>query len=185
MLLTVGVVSISQLGRDSSTAFWVGIQIVPAIGSGFLLNTLLPAFQASTLETDQAAATSAWAFSRVFGLVWGIAVAGAVFNTYTKEYAHMVDDPALRELLSDGSAYSSATRDFLLQIPEPTRGQVQEVFLLALRKVFIISVAFGGFGALTTIFEKDIPLRVELDTQYGLEEREKESKAVPETAEGS
>lgn len=174
LLNTAGIGSIAALHEDSSTATWVLIQIVPAVGSGFLLNTLLPAFQASTAEADQAAATATWAFIRSFGLVWGVAVAGAVFNTYVRQYADLVADPTVRSVLSSGDAYGSATRAFVMQFEEPTRSEIQRVFLKALKKVFVISTAFGGAALVAALFEKEIPLRKELDTEYGLEERTKE-----------
>lgn len=173
LLTTVGVGLISLLKTDSNTGVWVGIQIMPAVGSGLLISTLLPAFQASLAEKDQAAATATWSFVRTFGMVWGIAIAGTVLNSFTKQYAYMVDNEVVRELLSNGDAYASGTQHFVMQFPEPIQSQIREVFLLALRKVFIISVAFGGTGFILALFEKDVPLRKGLDTEYGLEERKK------------
>ncbi|KAH8895394.1 MFS general substrate transporter [Thozetella sp. PMI_491] len=179
-LMTAGVAAISVLQRDSTAAAWVGLQIVPAIGSGALISTLLPAFQASLDEKDQASATATWSFIRTFGMAWGIAVAGTVMNTYTKQYAYMVDNPAVQQLLSNGDAYASATRAFVLMFPEPVQSQIREVFLLALRKVFLISVAFGGTAFVLALLEKDIPLRKILDTKYGLEEKKKRNNSSVE-----
>lgn len=178
LLMTVGIGTFALLEKDTSTAAWVLIQAVPSIGSGFLLSTLLPAFQASLEEADQAVATGSWSFSRSFGLIWGVAVAGAVFNSYVKQYSSLIDDPAVREILISGDAYGSATRAFIMQFDEPTREQIREVFLRALKKVFVISVAFGGTAFIAALFEKDVPLRKELETEYGLEEREKTDKDV-------
>ncbi|KIL85722.1 hypothetical protein FAVG1_11217 [Fusarium avenaceum] len=170
-IMTVGVGMLGLLDEHSSPAAWILLQFIPAIGSGLLLNTLLPAFQASADEIDQAAATAAWAFIRSFGAVWGVAIAGSVFNSYTKQYAHMVDNEMAREALTLGDSYQSATRAFVQQFEEAVQTQIRHVFMLSLRKVYIISVAFGGFAFLLSLFEKDIPLRKELDTQYGLEEK--------------
>ncbi|CAJ0552789.1 Ff.00g008670.m01.CDS01 [Fusarium sp. VM40] len=170
-IMTVGVGMLGLLDEHSSPAAWILLQFIPAIGSGLLLNTLLPAFQASADEIDQAAATAAWAFIRSFGAVWGVAIAGSVFNSYTKQYAHMVDNEVARKALTLGDSYQSATRAFVQQFEEAVQTQIRHVFMLSLRKVYIISVAFGGFAFLLSLFEKDIPLRKELDTQYGLEEK--------------
>ncbi|PTD12582.1 Efflux pump FUS6 [Fusarium culmorum] len=156
---------------------WVLLQFLPAIGSGFLLNTLLPAFQASTEEIDQAAATGTWSFIRSLGTVWGVAIAGTVFNSYTKQYAHMIGNELAREALRSGDSYQSATRAFILQFDEETQGQLRHVFMLSLRKVYVISVAFGGLAFVLSLLEKEIPLREELDTQYGLEEKGSSKKA--------
>ncbi|KAF7551515.1 hypothetical protein G7Z17_g4944 [Cylindrodendrum hubeiense] len=181
-LLSMGGGMLALLKEDSPDAAWILIQFLPALGSGFLLSTLLPAFQASTDEIDQAAATGTWSFIRTFGMVWGVAVAGTVFNTYTKQYAHQIDNALAREHLTSGDAYASATRDFVLQFEQPVRDQVRHVFMLALRKVYVISVAFGGLAFFLGIFEKDIPLRKELDTQFGLEERDNDKDKDKEQA---
>ncbi|KPM45648.1 hypothetical protein AK830_g875 [Neonectria ditissima] len=170
-LLSLGGGMLGLLREDSSDAAWILIQFLPAIGSGFLLNTLLPAFQASTEEADQAIATGTWSFIRTFGMVWGVAVAGTIFNTYAKQYAHLVDDEVARAHLASGDAYASATKAFVLQFEQPVRDQIRHVFMLALRKVFVISVAFAGLGFALAFFEKNIPLRKELSTEYGLEEK--------------
>jgi hypothetical protein len=176
-LLTVGVASLSVLEMDSTQALWVGLQIVPAIGSGFVISTMLPAFQASLHERDQAAATATWSFMRTFGMAWGIAIAGAVMNAYASQFAYKVDDPLVRELLSGGDAYASATRSFVMQFPEPLQTQIREVFLLTLRRVYAISAAFGGTGFVLAIFEKNIKLRKSLDTEFGLEERKQQDES--------
>ncbi|KAM0559333.1 hypothetical protein ACHAPJ_004356 [Fusarium lateritium] len=179
-LMTMGVGLFGLLAEDSPTVAWVLLQFIPAIGSGFLLNTLLPAFQASTDEIDQAAATGTWSFIRSFGTVWGVAIAGTIFNSYTKQYAHMIDNELAREMLSSGDSYQSATRAFVLQFEEAVQTQIRHVFMLSLRKVYIISVAFGGLAFVLSLFEKDVPLRKELDTQYGLDEKAPVQKKVDE-----
>ncbi|CAF3600843.1 hypothetical protein FGSG_01584 [Fusarium graminearum PH-1] len=171
LIMTVGVGLFGLLDEDSPPVAWVLLQFLPAIGSGFLLNTLLPAFQASTEEIDQAAATGTWSFIRSLGTVWGVAIAGTVFNSYTKQYAHMIGNEVAREALRSGDSYQSATRAFILQFDEEAQGQLRHVFMLSLRKVYVISVAFGGLAFVLSLLEKEIPLREELDTQYGLEEK--------------
>uniref|UniRef100_A0A0D2Y4B9 Major facilitator superfamily (MFS) profile domain-containing protein n=1 Tax=Fusarium oxysporum (strain Fo5176) TaxID=660025 RepID=A0A0D2Y4B9_FUSOF len=136
-LMTLGVGLLGLLQEDSPPAAWILLQFIPAIGSGFLLNTLLPAFQAATEEEDQAAATGNWTFMRSFGSVWGVAIAGSIFNTYTKRYSHMIDNELAREMLGSGDSYQT----------------------------------FGGLAWVLSLFEKDVPLRKELDTQYGLDEK--------------
>ncbi|KAM0498707.1 hypothetical protein ACHAP8_005926 [Fusarium lateritium] len=175
-IMTLGVGLFGLLEEDSPPVAWVLVQFLPAIGSGFLLNTLLPAFQASTEEIDQAAATGTWSFIRSLGTVWGVAIAGTVFNSYTKQYAHMIDNELARETLHSGDSYQSATRAFILQFDEATQEQLCHVFMLSLRKVYVISVAFSGLAFFLSMLEKEIPLREDLDTQYGLEEKDSSKK---------
>jgi MFS family permease len=176
VFLFAGIGLLALLSPDSSTAAWVMIQAVPALGSGMLIPTLLPAFQASSTEMDQAAATGTWAFIRMFANVWGVSVAAAILNSFAKRYAHIVEDVAVRELLSNGDAYASATKRFISQIPEPVRQQVITVFHKALKHVFLFCMVFAGIPVILVWFEKEIPLRKELETEFGLQEKEKSTR---------
>lgn len=178
MFLTLGVGILALLDQHSSTAAWVLLQAPASIGAGMLITTLLPSFQASSPEIDQAAATGSWSFMRWFGYVWGVSVAGAIFSTFVKQYASSIDDATAREILSNGDAYASATKEFVMQFPEPVRSQIISVFRRALRQVFLICIAFSALSIITVFFEKDVPLRTELDTAYGLEERKKKGGEV-------
>ncbi|KAG7038216.1 MFS general substrate transporter [Colletotrichum scovillei] len=171
-LMTLGLGIWAVLDRNSSTVAWVLIQVVPAVGSGMLLNTLLPAFQAGLAEADQAAATASWSFIRSFGSIWGVAIPAAIFNTYTSSYAaQKIDDPAVRSILQHGDAYASATKAFVESFAEPTRSQIIDVFTEAMRKVFLIAIAFGGLAFLLSFLEREVELRKELETEFGLEEK--------------
>ncbi|KAK1703999.1 major facilitator superfamily domain-containing protein [Colletotrichum lupini] len=171
-LMTLGLGIWAVLDRYSSTAAWVLVQVVPAVGSGMLLNTLLPAFQAGLAEADQAAATASWSFIRSFGSIWGVAIPAAIFNTYTLSYAaQKIDDPAARGILQHGNAYASATKAFVESFDEPTRSQIIDLFTEAMRKVFLIAIAFGGLAFLLSFLEREVELRKELETEFGLEEK--------------
>ncbi|KAH8678225.1 major facilitator superfamily domain-containing protein [Xylariales sp. PMI_506] len=172
-LFTLGFGLFSLLDQDTSTAAWVWICIVPALGSGMLLNTLLPAFQASLAEADQAAATASWNFIRSLGNVWGVAIPASIYNAYVSRYAaELVRDAGARAALSTGGSYASATRAFVLSFEESVQHEVIEAIRLALQKVFLIAIAFGGLSTILALFEQDVKLRTELETEFGLEERE-------------
>ncbi|KAI1374781.1 MFS general substrate transporter [Hypoxylon crocopeplum] len=171
-LFTLGIGLFSIMDQNTSTAAWVWINIVAALGTSLLTNTLLPAFQASIQEADQAAATASWSFIRSFGNIWGVAISAAIFNSFTASYAPMIDDPRARALLTSGNSYSSATKAFVESFEEPVRQQIRDVFRKSLQKVFLIGVPFAGFVFLLTLLEKEIKLRTELKTEFGLEERE-------------
>lgn len=177
-LLAVGFGVWTLLDRHSDTAAWVLVQVVPALGSGMLLNTLLPAFQASLEEKDQAAATASWSFIRSFGQIWGVAIPAAIFNTYTAKFAEIVDDVGARDVLRHGDAYASATKVFVESFSTPVRDQIIEVFTEALRKVFFIALSFAGLAFLLSFLEREVKLRKELETEFGLEERDQTEKGV-------
>ena len=173
-LNTLGFGLFSLLDKNSSTAAWVCFELVFAFGLGMLLNTILPAFQNGVAEADQAAATASWAFVRSLGAVWGVAIPAAVFNSYAARYSVAVSDPAVRSIFQSGNAYASASSRFITSFAEPLRGEIVEVYTQALRKTYVIGVAFGGFAFLLSLLEREATLRTELETEFGLEERKKE-----------
>lgn len=169
-LATLGLGLFSLLGPTSSTAEWVIFQIIAAAGSGMVFDTLLPAFQAGLAERDQAAATASMAFIRCFGNIWGFAIPAAVFNTRIEHGLRQVQDPSVRASLSHGQAYQHASRGFVNSLAPATQQQVQRLFTDALRLVWQIAIVFAGVAFVLAIFEKEVRLRTELETEYGLED---------------
>ena len=54
--------------------------------------------------------------------------------------------------------------------PEPVKEQIRRVFENALQRVFEVGIAFPGSAFLLVFLEKEIPLRTELETEFGLKE---------------
>ncbi len=177
-LMALGIGLFSKLDQESSTAEWVIFQIIGALGSGMILNTLLPAFQAGLEESDQAAATAMWSFMRSFGNVWGVSIPAAIFNNRFANLAHTIDDPRIRGLVSGGRAYENASKDFVNSFSGPAKQQLIAVFVAALALVWQVAIAFAGLGFVLSFFEKEITLRDELDTEFGItgENQEKQSR---------
>ncbi|ERS95417.1 hypothetical protein HMPREF1624_08295 [Sporothrix schenckii ATCC 58251] len=190
---TVGLGLLTLLDQDSSTAAWVLFQVVVAAGSGFVLNTLLPGCQAPLSEADQAAATAAWSFMRSFGSVWGVAIPAAIFSNYFDRLAARpvaqggISDPAVAAQFRNGRSYEAATAATIQAIPEPVRSEVVGVYVAALKYVWRFSIILGGVSFFLVFFEKQVKMRTELETEYGLDDgkdkkNEKAKKADVELA---
>ncbi|XXG94028.1 hypothetical protein Hte_000279 [Hypoxylon texense] len=167
-VFTLGLGLFILLREDSPRAYWATFESIMALGAGMVLNTQLPAFQAPVAESDQAAATAAWCFVRTFGNVWGVAIPAVIFNNRVSELSSRISDANVRELLSDGDAYQYGTASFIGGLPESARSEVRGVYRDALHIVFAVAVAFAGFAALLALFEREYPLRSELETEFGL-----------------
>lgn len=169
-IVTVGLGLFSTLDQNAEMSKWVCYQVLIAIGTGMVLNTLLPAFQAGQPESDQATATASWAFIRSFGCIWGVTIPAAIFNNRLEGSLDRISDLTVRSQLSGGRAYGRATHEFISQFKDSIRLQIIETYVDALKYTWWISLAFSGLAFLLVLVEKDLPLRTELRTEYGLED---------------
>lgn len=171
------------LDWNSSIGDWVGYQIIGAAGVGLVIPTLLPAVMAPLKDSDTALATSTWAFLRTFGLIWGIAIPAAIFNNRFDELATTgITDPVIRGQLVNGQAYGHATAAFLNTLSASTRQEFIVVLNESLRRAWKVGIGFAALGFLLVFLEKEIPLRQELETEFGMENGENKKRASEEEA---
>lgn len=183
-ILTLGLGLFVLLDENSSIARWVVFQCVAALGAGMVLNTLLPSFQAPVEESDQAAATAVWCFIRTFGNVWGVAIPAVIFNNRFDSMSYLITDPDARRLFSGGHAYQYASASFITSFPDATAKEIRSVYQAAMQVVFQAAIAFSGLAFLLVFLEKEIPLRTELETEFGLKKESSKQLTDVETAKG-
>jgi hypothetical protein len=172
-LMTLGLGLFTLFNGESSTAKWVIFQAIHAAGSGIVLPALLPGVQADLPEFDTATATGTWAFTRSFGAVWGVAIPAAIFNNRFSHLSYRISDPTARALLGGGNAYSHASREFVNSFGSEVKDQIISVYSDSLKLVWEVAIAFAGLAFLLVFIEKEIKLRKELDTEFGLKEKKK------------
>lgn len=172
IILTLGMGLFAHLDRFSSDVEWIVFQIIAALGSGMILNTLLPVFQAPLAESDQVAATASWAFLRSFGNIWGVAIPASIFNNRFNKYVYRISDVSVRQVLSNGHAYQYASNTFIDGLSGSVKNEVIGIFSDSLKLVWEISIAFCGLACILVFLEKEVPLRKELETDYGMTEKD-------------
>jgi MFS family permease len=163
-----------HLDRNSSTAEWIIYQIITGIGSGMILNTLLPAFQAAHSEEDQALATASWAFIRSFGNIWGVAIPAAILNNRVRHLSSYVSDPTLRDALRHGKAYETGPNLRKTVVSEQLRIVIADIFADSLKEVWAVGTGFGVLAFILSLLEKEVALRTHLETEFGLQEEAQE-----------
>jgi hypothetical protein len=169
-LVSIGCGPLSILDSGSNTATWVCLQIVIAIGLGFVLTSILPAICAPLDEEDVAAANGTFSFLRSFGFTWGITLPSIIFNNQFNRYAPRIQDAALRSRLMGGAAYGYANSGLVASLTGTLREQVISVYADAMKKVWQASIAFATFSFLLVFIEKHVAMRTELETKFGLEQ---------------
>jgi MFS family permease len=171
---TLGMGLCALLDKNTSIAEWAVFQIIIALGIGTVIDTLLPAFQAPVSEADQAVATSTWSFIRGFGSIWAVAIPAVIFNNRIDEQLSMVSDASARQLLGGGGAYQQASASFVEQFSPAVQEEIKDLYTSALHRVFWVGAIFSGLACLLVLVESDVPLRTQLETQYGIEKNKKE-----------
>lgn len=172
-LMALGAGVFIMLDQFSSVALYVCLQLIGGLGSGLALSTLLPATQAALSEKDTASSSATWAFVRTFGTVWGVSVPAAIFNSRCDSLSIRIDDIAVRSQIANGQAYAHATRDWIISLASHTRDQVVGVFSDSLRLVWIVATVIAGVSFFVVFVEKEIRLRDNLETEYGIANPEK------------
>jgi hypothetical protein len=177
-LSAIGFGIFTLLDENSSKAAWVCFQIVASAGAGIVMSVLLPACMAALPESDVASATAAYSFLRTFGYVWGVTIPSITFNDQFNKHLHEIGDETLRPLLANGAAYAYASQQSLQQLSETTKSQVLGVYVKSLKTVWQVGIAFSILAFFLVSLERHVPLRKELDTEFGLQEGEKDSVEV-------
>jgi EmrB/QacA subfamily drug resistance transporter len=185
IFMSLGLGLFSRFDADTSKAEYIGIQIIFALGLGFLMTSNLPAVQADLPDSDAAVSAAAFNFMRSYGAIWGVSIPSAIFNARCSQEAWRISDPVVRGHLSGGDAYGYVTSSARqgLDVPAEVQAEVVDVYTRSLRLLWQVGLAFSLLGFILVFFEKEILLRTTLDTKYGLKEKEKD-KSEPEVESG-
>ena len=171
-IMIIGFGLFSLLNAGSLTAEWVVYQAIEAAGAGLVIPVLLPAVQAELTEADTALATSTWAFVRSFGMIWGATIPAAIFNNRFDQLSGRISDPDVVTALAGGRAYQHATKMFLDSQQNLTvRSQIIGVFSDSLKTIWYVAMAIASLGFVLVIAEREVPLRKQLDTEFGMAEK--------------
>lgn len=175
-LLSIGVGCLTLLDGNSPTVQWVIFQIICGAGDGLALTATLLAVQAPLHESDVAVATACWAFVRSFGSIWGAAIPAAIFNSRVDSLIHHVGNLTVREKLRGGGAYEHATASFIKSFDGDlaTKRELIEIYTAGIQESWQVLIAFTVIAVPIAWFIKEVPLRKELVTEFGLVEGETE-----------
>ncbi|KAI9043447.1 major facilitator superfamily protein [Aspergillus affinis] len=171
-LLSIGVGCLTLLDGNSSTVKWVIFQLICGTGGGLALTATLPAVQAPlpipTLRSLQRAGPS-FGVSVLFG---GAAIPAAIFNSRVDSLLHKVSDLAIREQLRRGGAYEHATAAFIRSFDNnpTTKSKLINIYTTSIKESWQVLIAFTVIAVPIACFMKEVPLRKELVTEFGLVE---------------
>ncbi|KAI0391870.1 hypothetical protein F5Y17DRAFT_438990 [Xylariaceae sp. FL0594] len=94
-----------------------------------------------------------------------------VFNNGIDAHLDTITDPSVRRLLADGATYTFASGANIGSLPEPSRSQVIQVYVQAMRMVWLVFVGISALGFFAVFIEKHVEVRKENKSEFGLVEK--------------
>ncbi|KAK7909074.1 major facilitator superfamily protein [Apiospora marii] len=167
----------TRLDEETSTGYWAGIQIIGALAIGIVTPVTLPTILTPLPESDVAIGTATWAFMRGFGTIWGAAIPLAVFNSHANSLVdvRLAGHDHARALLANGGAYTLAAGGSLYSAlgclgedDAGLEGVVKSIYVDSLRLCWQVGLAFALVGFLLTFVVEEVPMRTELETEFGI-----------------
>ncbi|PVI02638.1 hypothetical protein DM02DRAFT_653302 [Periconia macrospinosa] len=166
---------LARLFTNRTAAVGFLLQIFVAIGLGFLITTVLPAIQSSLPESDVAFSTGTHAFLRSYGFIWGFLIPNLIFNINISDIMKIVGNAEVRPRILNGAAYSQPNSEFFHSLSGWDHEQVLQLYTGAFTHIWYGAIGFALLATLSTLIEKRIPLRTEVNTEYGIERDEKDA----------
>ncbi|KAI9649991.1 hypothetical protein NHQ30_000004 [Ciborinia camelliae] len=165
----------TRLTQNSTTGYWAGTQIIGALAIGIITPVTLPTILTPLAESEVAVATATWAFMRGFGTIWGAAIPLVVFNSKANSLvaARLHDNETARDLLANGGAYTLASGGSVysalsLDDNPNLEAIVKGIYVDSLKLCWQVGLAFALLGFLLTFLAKELSMRTELETEFGL-----------------
>jgi MFS family permease len=189
VLFPIAIGLFTRLDQNSTTGYWAGIQIIGAVAIGLIIPVTLPTILTPLPESDVAVATATWAFMRGFGTIWGVAIPLAIFNSKVDSLAaaRLQGNSDARAMLSNGGAYTLAAGGFLypelgLDGDPDLAATVKSIYVDSLKLCWQVGLGFALLGFLLTFVAKELHMRTELETDFGLDNEENKRGDVQDAA---
>ncbi|KAK3392686.1 major facilitator superfamily domain-containing protein [Podospora didyma] len=171
VLMAAGFALCTISDQSSSVVLWILYSFLVGIGSGIIVSTTLPTVLVELTDRENAAATGSWAFLRGLGSLLGVAVPNAAFNAHFSTLLPSIQDKNARDLLANGRAYEHAQATFINHYPKDVKDEIIAAFSSSLRVTWIIFLVLACVGVAVTFLERQVKLRKELASDYGLKQR--------------
>ncbi|KJZ74565.1 hypothetical protein HIM_06161 [Hirsutella minnesotensis 3608] len=175
----------TRLDAATPKVAWVFFQLIASAGSGLVMSTLLPAIMAPLSEKDVASSSALYSLVRTFGYIWGVVIPGVIFNAVFDKSLGDIPDQKLQSQLRGGGGYSFASQAHELHsnYDASTWEGVLNIYSKSLRTIWWVCLGLSLFSLLAVGLERDVELRKELDTEFGLEDEKDKGASGSEVVE--
>ncbi|KAF8512803.1 iron permease [Gautieria morchelliformis] len=176
ILTMIGFGLLSTLNENSTTAQYIGFQVILGMGLGMIwIGTQFPIL-APLPFSNNAHALAFFTFIRCLAQSWGTAIGGTILqNTLRKRL------PASFTLsLPQGVQLAYAIIPSIAGMPQPIKDQVRAAFAQSTTLIWQVMIGISGLGLMTCLLMREVEMRKSLDEKWALKEKAKpEGAATP------
>jgi len=174
---TVGLGLLTMMTVNTTTAQWVGYEILASIGFGLSIQQCFTAVQTALDPADMAVGTAAVVAAQSLGGAIFLSVGNSVFQNHLLKASaeNLLPGINIKKVIDAGAA---AFREL---VPADKLPIMLEVYNEALRKVFIIGIPLGALAAFISCFIEFKSVK----TKTALEKKEEGATDSENSASGS
>ncbi|GAA5958888.1 hypothetical protein JCM3765_000766 [Sporobolomyces pararoseus] len=169
-LASIGLGLMTLIKYDSNKAVWVGYPVVVGIGIGMLYSATNFPILAPVTPAEQPFASAFYGFTRSFGQVFGIAIGSTILQNRLNKLL----PPGFAERFGSGEIAFAAI-PVIKTLDEPLKTQVRIAFTDSIKTIWQVMVGVACLGFVVSLAIKSLPLTMERDENWGLEDTRKKS----------
>ncbi|KAH6954564.1 major facilitator superfamily domain-containing protein [Fusarium avenaceum] len=164
VLLTLGTGIMALFSVDSSSSALFGLPVIWGVGVALLRLNLLP-MQASVKDVEDTGVAIGQYFTiRMFGGLFGLTIASAIFNTafsssIVSTSVQLEGPLAPLKDTSNAIAFIKELKPLATEVSRNTLVEVLVAYLTSFRVIFYTMTGFSGLGLLTSFFLEEIDLK--------------------------
>ncbi|KAH9897421.1 major facilitator superfamily transporter [Xylariomycetidae sp. FL2044] len=171
-LASVGAALIFVWPWNDSAPIWVIAYLIIGTGQGIVLNAQNFASQGLCLPGDEAFAAAMYAFSRQFGMAFGVGIGGTIFQNVMSLKLRWVGLPT--EIATQAEAYIPELHALP---PGPSRDNAYDAYRFGFTGAFGFYLGVSVLAFLTgLVFIKNVDLSRNLESEHHLDEKRMSKK---------
>ena len=177
VLTTLGSGLLILLEPSTTIPKWVFLNVTVSIGTGMLFPAMALAVQAASRPQDSGHSIAFYAFIRVFGQSFGVAIGGVIFQNQIKQ--KLLGYPFLAPMAAEYSKDATALVSIIKAMAEGTeKTQLVEAYSDSLHMIWIIMCIMSAVAGVASAFTKGYTLVQAHKTLQGYHHDEKVTDSV-------
>lgn len=171
---TAGLGLLTMLNVDTTTAQWVGYEILSSAGFGLSIQQGFTAVQTVLGPEDMAIGTAAVVASQSLGGAIFLSVGNSVFQSQLQKASGTLPGVDIKKVIDSGAAA------FRHIVPAEQLPAMLEIYNKALQVVFTVSIPLGGLAALISCFMEWKSVKVKKEDASAAVDKEQRADGMGE-----